>query len=106
VISADHASKLLEHVVYEQVLECIDLDALYELEQALWYALSDCGVPAETIGDIAHDLITKALDQVSGDERRELTMGIPGTDCDLCEQEARAHARAAATRARSSGGPS
>jgi hypothetical protein len=91
VISADHASKLLDHVIYEHVLDCIDLDALYNLEQTLWYALGQSGVPAEDIGDIAHEMIGKALDQVRHDERRELIFGSgEGLDCDLCERAARA----------------
>jgi hypothetical protein len=46
-LGAGQVADLLDHVIYEQVLMCIDLDALYDLEQSLTM-LAGCVARPET----------------------------------------------------------
>jgi len=92
LLSPAQAETLLDQVVYEQVLECIDLEALCRVEQSLTLAVSEIdGVPGEQICDLATAMLDRALLRLPGDLRRYLGAANwpPPAACELCEEAAR-----------------
>jgi hypothetical protein len=72
-LSASQIADLLDQVIYEQVLECIDLDALYRVEQSLTMLVGEIeGVTADQICDLAEFMIDRALLRLPDDMRRYL----------------------------------
>lgn len=53
MIGPEVAGKLLDEVIYEQVLGCIDLDELYRFELELTLALAECGLEDDEGGSLA-----------------------------------------------------
>jgi hypothetical protein len=108
LVSPAQAAALLEHVIYEQVLECVDLDALYQLEQSLTLSAGDLeGIDHDHAADLAKSMLDRALLRLPDDMRRYLRavewMSCDG--CELCEAEAslrdRGPQRRSATRPKS-----
>jgi hypothetical protein len=91
-LAAGDAATLLDRMVYEQVVACIDLDELHALEQAITLLateLDDVGPDRAT--DLARAMVDAALRRLPDDLRRYLDAGGPPFDgCPLCEEEARA----------------
>jgi hypothetical protein len=89
LLAPHQAAVLLDQVIYEQVLECVDLDALYRLEQSLTMLVTDF----EGDGDRAADLVTAMLDRALvriPDDVRHYLHAISGPlfeGCDLCKDE-------------------
>ena len=86
------ASILLDRLIYEQVVACIDLDELYALEQALTLLAAELdGVDPNRPADLARAMLDAALRRLPDDLRRYLDAGGPPFDgCPLCEEEAHA----------------
>jgi hypothetical protein len=82
---------LLDQVIYEQVLECVDLDALYRLEQSLTMIVADFERDADHAAGVAKAIIDRALLRIPDDIRSYLhaVAGPPFDDCELCEDEPR-----------------
>lgn len=78
-----HAAMLLDNVIYQQVLECVDLDALYRIEQSLVMQLGDLG--GVDVHVQASTMIDRALLRLPGDLRSYLSAVITPFRCDLCE---------------------
>jgi hypothetical protein len=88
LLAPDQASKLLEDVLYERVLGCIDLEALFMIEVDLWVALSECDVADEQAAKrVAKDMIDRALRRLPDEERRYGVMRPFGFECADCEEE-------------------
>lgn len=99
LLTPAQAAGLLDQVVYEQVLECIDLDALYRLEQSLTMLVGEIeGIPDDRICDLATAMLDRALLRLPDDVRRYLRAADwpPGGDCELCEEERRSGPQASA----------
>lgn len=92
LLAPSQVQRLLDQVVYEQVLECIDLDALYKVEQSLVMHLGELdGVADDHIAEHARVLLDRALLRVPGDARAYLAAAAwPIEGCELCEEAARA----------------
>jgi hypothetical protein len=92
LLAPTQVQRLLDQVVYEQVLECIDLDALYKVEQSLVMHLGDLdGIADDQITEHAKLLIDRALLRIPGELRAYLSAAAwPLDGCELCEEEARA----------------
>ena len=91
------AQTLLDQVVYEQVIECIDLDALGRLEQSLLMMVADLeGVPDDKAGEIATAMLDRALARVPADVRSYLRLAglLSASGCALCDEETGAPAPA------------
>ena len=89
LIAADQAGKLLDELVLDRVLGCIDLQALFMVEVDLWVALSECGVANDEDAKlVAKSIIDRALRRVPDDGRRYPSRPF-GMDCDLCDDEVR-----------------
>jgi hypothetical protein len=90
-LGAAQTASLLDHVIYEQVLACIDLDALYHLEQSLTMLAGDLdGVSADAAAELAKAMLDRALLHLPDDMRRYLRAARwPFEGCELCEEEAR-----------------
>ena len=90
-LSASQVADLLDHVIYEQVLACVDLDALYDLEQSLTMLAGDVdGVSPDHAADLAKAMVDRALLRLPDDLRRHLRAARwPFQGCELCEEEAR-----------------
>lgn len=94
LIAPEQAAKLLDELVYERVVECIDFDALFGFEQELWMALGDIGVADDHIPDVTNELIGMALAKIKNDERRWMNSDAPlDDDCPLCRDLAAHEAR-------------
>lgn len=99
LLTPAQAAILLDQVVYEQVLECIDLEALYRLEQSLTMMVGELeGVPDDHVGDMATAMVDRALLRLPGDVRGYLrAAGWRAPEgCELCEDEARSSNQAPA----------
>ncbi|HEY5926715.1 MAG TPA: hypothetical protein VIV11_33745 [Kofleriaceae bacterium] len=87
LLAPDKAAKLLDDVLYERVLGCIDLEALFMIEVDLWVALSDCEGDDEATKHVAKDMIDRALRRLPDEERRYGMMRPFGMECPDCEDE-------------------
>ncbi len=89
LIAPHQAAVLLDQVIYEQVLECVDLDALYRLEQSLTMMVAD--YDRDRAGEVAQAIIDRALLRIPDDVRSYLHAlgGPPFAGCDLCDEEPR-----------------
>lgn len=92
MIDAPQTTSLLDQVVYHQVLACVDLDALHNLEQSLTMLAGDLdGVDPDHAADLARAMVDRALLRLPDDMRRYLrTATWPFDGCELCDEEARA----------------
>jgi len=85
------AETLLDQVVYEQVVECIDLEALCRVEQTLTLMVSEIdGVAGEQVCDLAKAMLDRALRRLPDDLRRYLRAAgwPPSGGCELCKEAA------------------
>ena len=91
LLAPHQAAVLLDEVIYEQVLTCIDLDALHQLEQSLTMTVADFEGDGDRAADLAKALVDRALLRLPDDVRRYLhaVSGPPFASCELCEDEAR-----------------
>jgi hypothetical protein len=88
LLRPDQAAKLLDDVLYERVLGCIDLEALFMVEVDLWVALSESDVgDDDTAKLLAKDLTDRALRRLPDEERRYGPMRPCGFECEDCEDE-------------------
>jgi hypothetical protein len=72
-LGVGQVADLLDHVIYEQVLMCVDLDALYDLEQSLTMLAGDVdGISAEGAAEVARGMVDAALRRLPDDMRRYL----------------------------------
>jgi hypothetical protein len=103
LLAPHQAAVLLDEVIYEQVLACIDLDALHQLEQSLTMTVADFEGDADRAADLAKALVDRALLRIPDDVRRYLhVVGSPFAGCELCDDEAGQADHPAATSAASS----
>jgi hypothetical protein len=92
LLTGDQASDLLDRVVYEQVLECIDLDELFHLEQSLALTAGDLpGMSHERATELARSTLDRAFRRLPDDIRNYLRAveALTCEGCELCEEEAR-----------------
>jgi hypothetical protein len=91
LVTPDQATILLDQVIYEQVLEAVDVDALYRLEQTLIMQISDLdGVSHLRAENVARSMIERALLRLPDDIRRCLSAAafLECDGCELCDEEA------------------
>src|SRR6185503_13379227 len=70
LLTPAQAAVLLDQVIYEQVLECVDLEALYHIAQSLDSSLGEIdGVPDDSVGELAHSILDRALRRLPDDLR-------------------------------------
>jgi hypothetical protein len=82
LIAPAQAAELLDHVVREQVLECLDLEALYRLEQSLTLLVAELEAAAgDQPAAVAAALVDRALARLPDDVRRFIRAG-PGSPFD------------------------
>ena len=86
------AQELLERVIFERVIELVDLQGLAHLEHLLATELAEIIDDADCIHarDITRQMIETAWSHVLSDPRRYISFE-PFPDCELCEQEAAIH---------------
>lgn len=83
---------LLERVVYEQVIGCIDLDELFHLEQSLTLTTGELpGITRDRAGDIARSLLDRAFRRLPDDICNYLRAveALTCAGCELCDEDAR-----------------
>jgi hypothetical protein len=86
------AQVLLDQVIYEQVLACIDLDALVRLEHSLTMIVGELdGIPDDRVCELAKSMLDRALLRLPDDVWCYLRAddGPPGEGCAVCDEEAR-----------------
>lgn len=89
LMSPLRAEVLLADVIYERVVECIDLVRLADIEHELAELHADQPPCDRAASDAwARSTIESALARLPADPRRYLQFG----DCGLCAAEAAAHA--------------
>ena len=72
-LGASQVADLLDHVIYERVVACVDLDALHDLEQWLTMLAGDlAGVSPDHAADLARAMVDRALLRLPDDMRRYL----------------------------------
>lgn len=91
LLTPTQAQTLLDQVVYEQVLECVDLDALHRVQRSLTIMMGELdGVPDDHVEDMAADMLDRVLARMPRDLRNYLQAAswAPFGGCELCEAEA------------------
>ena len=92
LLTPTQAAVLLDQVIYEQVLSCIDLDELYRVGHSLTGMIDELdGVPEDRVGDLARSILDRAILRLPDDLRGYLRVSeLSARDaCFLCEEEAR-----------------
>jgi len=85
LMSKEQATKLLEEVVYERVLACVQLMSLFRFELDLWVAVHEAGLgDEERSREIASEMIDRALHRVADDEQRYALFD----QCEVCGDDA------------------
>lgn len=100
LLTPAQAAALLDQVVYEQILECVDLEALYHVAQSLDTMIGEIeGVASEQVGELARAIIDRAVLRLPDDLRGYLRVSewAAREDCVLCQAEARQAGRSAGT---------
>ena len=70
------AARLLDEVIYEQVVECIDLDALCRLEHSLTLLVGELdGISDDRVCETAKAMLNRALRRLPDDVWRYLRPG-------------------------------
>jgi len=83
------AGLLLEQVIYERLVELVDFDALYRLEQSLALALFDM-VPQDRVFELARALVDRAWGGLLDDPRRYADLAADEAfACRRCDDELR-----------------
>jgi len=85
-------------VIFERVIDCIDLDGIAEIEQSLTLMLGDIeGVPCARARELARDILERAVRQLPDDllDYTSLTNILSLDRCELCADEADEDRRAA-----------
>jgi hypothetical protein len=90
LLAPDKASKLLDEIIYERVLACIDVDALLHFECELSCAFAECRFDgAAGSSELAREMIDRALHRVR-DERWQAHLrsgrSIAAWDYDSCDE--------------------
>lgn len=99
LVTPAQAASLLDEVIYEQVVECIDLDALYRLEHSLTLLVGELdGIADDRVCETAKAMLDRALRRLPDDVWRYLRAGDPPPfeGCPLCEEDPRPGAHAPA----------
>lgn len=92
LLTPTQAAVLLDQVIYEQVLSCIDLDELYRVGHSLTSMIDELdGIPEDRVGDLARSILDRAILRLPDDLRGYLRVSeLAARDgCFLCEEEAR-----------------
>jgi hypothetical protein len=91
LLPSAQAAALLDEVVYEQVLECVDLDALVQLERSLVLMIGEIDqMPEHRACELARSMIDRAVVRIPDDARAYAGLAnLLSLDCELCEEEAR-----------------
>jgi hypothetical protein len=86
------ASTLLDRLIYEQVIACVDVDELRALEQTIALLASELdGVGPDRAAELATAILDGALRRLPDEVRGYLDAASAlCEDCPLCEDEARA----------------
>ena len=86
LIAPEHAARLLDDVLYERVLDCIDLQKLFLVEVELWVALAECDIAEtdEAAKQLAKQMIDRALRRLPDDDRRYSLLPPFGPACADC----------------------
>jgi hypothetical protein len=100
VLSPPLVQKLLGEVIYQDLVELVDLQGVYNLQQML-------AMNIEVLGDIDHERATELAKSMIDDAWKQLDdhparTGVP-FDCDDCELCALAEAEQAKARTKGSG---
>lgn len=91
LVTPAQAAVLLDQVIYEQVLECVDVDALVELEHSLTMMVEELdGVDPDRACELAARMLDRAILRLPDDIRRYLRAAVLlSSGCELCDEEAR-----------------
>ena len=85
MLSPTQASSLLDLMIYERVLECVDLDALSRVEQGLMSTVSDVvGMSPQQASYAAKSMIDRSLLRLPSHARSYLRV-VEALQCDDCE---------------------
>ena len=92
LLTPAQAAALLDQVVYEQVLECVDLDQLHHVAQSLDSMIGEIdGIADDQVSELARSILDRALLRLPDDLRGYLRVSelAAREDCILCQAEAR-----------------
>ena len=89
LFTAAQAGSLLDQVIFEQILECIDLDAVFQVEQSLVMIVGELdGIADDQVTQTARIVLDRALLRLPENLRAYLSAAawpLPG--CKLCEAD-------------------
>jgi len=72
-LGAGQVADLLDELIFEQIIECVDLDALCRVERRITMLVGEVeGVPDDRIGELTTALLDRALLRLPNDVRRYL----------------------------------
>lgn len=70
MIPPELATKLLDDVIFQRVLSCIDLEELALLEQELWMSVHALGRNDEQSLHVAREMLDRAFARIQHDPQR------------------------------------
>jgi len=90
-LTIDQTTRLLDRMVHDHVMSCIDLDALYRVEQALAVFAGDLGgIAPDRATALAESLVDRSLQRLPADLRCHLrSADWPLFDVDRCKEDPR-----------------
>jgi len=89
LLAPEHASRLLDDVIYEQLAGLVDFDGIWQLEQILAMSMCDMdSVSEDEMVELSKGLIDRAWHKLADDPRRYARFSSePFGECELCEEE-------------------
>jgi hypothetical protein len=91
-MSPELAAKLLDDVLYQRVIDCIDLESLWRLEQELWASVYDSGPSDDDSLRVAREMLDRAFARIQRDPRRYMLQCDDGSSCARLERAAQERA--------------
>jgi len=92
VIGTEMATRLLDDVIYQRVLGCIDLEELALLEQELWMSVRAVGRDADESLQHAREILDRAFARIQNDPQRYVLGFDDPAACAPLEPDARERA--------------
>jgi hypothetical protein len=92
VIATDMATKLLDDVIYQRVLSCIDLEELALLEQELWLSVRAVGRDPDESLQHAREMLDRAFARIQSHPHRYVLGFDAGSACEQPQRVAQERA--------------
>ena len=82
LLTAAQAARLLDEVIYERLVELVDFDGVWRLEQSLAMELGQLdGLADDAVDELSKGMLDRAFRRLGDDPRRYTNISPFGADC-------------------------